>query len=86
MYLLRFLNLLYSHRLRQGGEDELCWAPSNKGLFEWITTIKWENYFKRCFRSESELYQMFRYFYSVLVLHVGTLTSPGRVFGGVKSP
>jgi len=29
-----FLNLLYSFRLRQGGEDDLCWAPSKRRLFD----------------------------------------------------
>ena len=27
-------NLLYSFRLRQGGEDKLCWVPSKRGLFD----------------------------------------------------
>jgi hypothetical protein len=25
-----FFELLYSIRLRQGGEDKICWIPSNK--------------------------------------------------------
>ena len=29
-----FFDLLYSNRLRQGGEDKLCWIPSNKRKFE----------------------------------------------------
>jgi hypothetical protein len=29
-----FFNLLYSIKLRQGGEDKLYWVPSKRGLFD----------------------------------------------------
>jgi hypothetical protein len=29
-----FFNLLYSFKLRWGGEDKLCWVPSKRGLFD----------------------------------------------------
>ena len=33
-FFISFFNLLYSLRLRPGGEGKLCWVPSKKWLFD----------------------------------------------------